>query len=311
MKKYLVLAVVMAIVSFCLSQDSPAPGRDKLAIGEHTADLAGIHFWYRVAGHGPLLVVQAPGWGAGSQYLQNGLALLEKDFTVVYYDPRGSARSSRPSDPKLMATDDMIDDLDRLRGYWGLKSITVLGHSQGGAIALGHAISHPEVVHKLILVDACTEDHDFRAERAREIAARKDDPRFKDAIAAMTGNNDPQTDEEFAAFLKKIMPLYFYDPASGMPLFAKTDTALPSIWARHAIGTTGRPVTKQESLLDHVKAQTLVMVGHDDWICPVAEGQRLNKGIQDSRLVVLDKSGHFPWIEAPSQFFAEVVQFAK
>ena len=64
-------------------------------------------------------------------------------------------------------------------------------------------------------------------------------------------------------------------------------------------------------MLDHVKARTLILVGHDDWICSVAEGQRLKQGIQNSRLVVLDKSGHFPWIEAPNQFFAEVVQFAK
>ena len=280
--------------------------------GEHSADLAGIHFWYRVAGHGPLLLVQAPGWGVGSEYLQNGLAFLEKTFTVIYYDPRGSARSGRPNDPKLMSTDEMIEDLERLRRYWGLDSTTVLGHSHGGAIALGYTIHHPERVHKLILVDTCTEDHDFTAERQREIAARKDDPRFKDAIAMMTGGNDPKTDEEFDAYLEKILPLYFYDPASALPQFAKTDTGpLPSVWAYHAIGATGRPVTKQESLLNQVKARTLVLVGQDDWICSAAEAQRLNKGIQNSRLVVWEKSGHFPWIEAQKQFFAEVNQFAK
>ena len=309
MKKCFLFAVVMAITGICMGQDSHSHGLDKLAVGEHGADLVGIHFWYRVAGHGPVLVVQAPGWGVGSEYLRNGLAQLERDFTVIYYDTRGTARSSRPSDAKLMSTDDMIGDLGRLRDYWGLKSITVLGHSNGGAIALGYAIQHPEMVHKLILVDMCTEDHDFRAEREKEIAARKDDPRFKDAIGAM-GNFDAKTDEEFGAYLKRIMPLFFSDPTSGMPRFAKTDTMLPTIWARRAV-EAGLPVTKQESLLDHVTAQTLVLVGQDDWICPVTQGQRLNRGIANSRLVVLDKSGHFPWIEAPEPFFAEVVQFAK
>lgn len=310
MRKGLFFAV-LALVSFCVGQNSPSQVQDKLAAGEHSADLAGVRFWYRVAGHGPILVVQAPGWGVGSGYLQNGLASLEKFFTVIYYDPRGSGRSSRPSDPKLMSTDDMIDDLGRLRLYWGLDSITVLGHSHGGAIALGYAIQHPELVHQLILVDTCAEDHDFTAERQQEIAARKDDPRFKDAIA-MLASNDPQTDEEFAAYLNKIMPLFFYDPVAGMPEFAKTDTGPPpSAWAHHAIGATGRPVTKQKSLLDHVKARTLVLVGQSDWICPVSEARRLHKGIQNSRLVVLEKSGHFPWIEAPQQFFAAVDQLAK
>lgn len=312
MRKGLPLALILAIATFSVAQDLSPQRQNKVASGDHTADLAGIKFWYRVAGKGPLLVVQAPGWGIGSEYLQDGLASLEEAFTVIYYDPRGGVRSGRPNDPKLMTTDDMIEDLERLRRYWGLDPITVLGHSHGGAIALGYAIHHPELVHKLILVDACTEDHDFTTERAQEIAARKNDPRFKDAIATMAGDFDQKTDEEFAAYLKKILPLYFYDPASGMPRFAKTDTGpLPSVWAAHAFAAPGRPVSKQEGLLDHVKAQTLVLVGHDDWICPVAEAQRLNKGIRNSRLVVLEKSGHFPWIEAPKQFFAEVTQFAK
>lgn len=310
MRKELVIAVVLGIVTFCVGQDSPSQGH-KLAAGEHRADLGGIRFWYSVAGKGPMLVVQSPGWGAGSEYLQHGLASLEKNFTVIYYDTRGSARSSRPSDVKLMSTDEMIEDLGRLRGYWGLDSITVLGHSNGGGIALGYAIQHPERVHKLILVGACTEDHDFRAERQREIEARKDDARFKDAIAALPGGNDAKTDEDFDAYLKKVLPLFFYDPASGMPRYAKTNTALPTVWAHQAVGTPGLPVTKEESVLDHVKAQTLVLVGHDDWVCPVAEGQRLNKGIRNSRLVILEKSGHFPWIEAPEQFFGEVERFAQ
>jgi len=57
------------------------------------------------------------------------------------------------------------------------------------------------MVDKLILVDACTEDHDFSAERDREIAARRNDARFKDAITAMAGDDDPKTDAEFRSGL--------------------------------------------------------------------------------------------------------------
>jgi proline iminopeptidase len=97
-----------------------------------------------------------------------------------------------------------------------------------------------------------------------------------------------------------------------MPKFAKTHSGpLPSVWAHQAIGTTGRPVTKQEGVLDRVKARTLILVGQGDWIYRVTEAQWLIKGIQDSRLVVFDKSGHFPWIEAPKQLLAEVDQLAK
>ena len=59
------------------------------------------------------------------------------------------------------------------------------------------------------------------APREREIAARKNDPRFKNAITTITGNYDPKTDVDFDAYLKKILPLYFYDPASEMPRFCQ------------------------------------------------------------------------------------------
>jgi pimeloyl-ACP methyl ester carboxylesterase len=68
----------------------------KLAVGSHQAKLADVSLHYVVAGHGHLVFVTSPGWGIGSLYLQRGLAPLEKTFTVVYLDTRGSGGSSRP-----------------------------------------------------------------------------------------------------------------------------------------------------------------------------------------------------------------------
>jgi len=306
------LALLVLTVKLSVAQASVPQANGKLAAGEHYAELAGVKFWYKVAGRGPVLVIQAPGWGVGSEYLRNGLAPLEQHFTLIYYDTRGSVRSSRPTDPKRMTTYDMVDDLEHLREFWGLDSVTLVGHSHGGAIALGYAIRYPKRVHKLVLVDSCIEDHDLGAERDREIAVRKNDPRFKDAIASMTSDFDPKTDEQFDSFLKRVLPLYFYDPVSALPRFAKTDTGpLPSVWAYHAFGAPDKPLMKEDGSLNRIEAQTLVIVGQADWICPVAEAERIHQGIRNSQLVVLDKSGHFPWIETPEQFFAEIIRFAK
>jgi len=309
--KKAVFALVLLIVKLSVAQASIAQTNGKLAAGEHYAELAGVKFWYSVAGTGPVLVIQAPGWGVGSEYLRNGLAPLEQHFTLIYYDTRGSVRSSRPTDQERMTTSDMVDDLEHLREFWGLDSLALVGHSHGGAIALGYAIRYPKRVRRLVLVDSNIEDHDLGAERDREIAARKNDPRFKDAIASMTSDFDPKTDEQFDSFLKRVLPLYFYDPIAALPRFAKTDTGLPSVWAYHAFGAPNKPLMKEDGLLDRIEAQTLVIVGRADWICPVAEAERIHQGIRKSQLLVLDKSGHFPWIEASEQFFAEIIRFAK
>ena len=310
--KKAVFALVLLAIKLSVAQASIPQANREFAAGEHHAELAGVKFWYSVAGTGPVLVIQAPGWGVGSEYLRNGLAPLGQHFTLVYYDTRGSVRSRRPTDPKRMTTPDMVDDLEHLREFWRLDSMTLVGHSHGGAIALGYAIRYPKRVHKLVLVDSCIEDHDLGAERDREIAVRKNDPRFKDAIASMTSDFDPKTDEQFDSFLKRVLPLYFYDPVSALPRFAKTDTGpLPSVWAYHAFGAPDKPLMKEDGSLNRIEAQTLVIVGQADWICPVAEAERIHQGIRNSQLVVLDKSGHFPWIETPEQFFAEIMRFAK
>ena len=66
-RKDLIFAFVLAIATLCVGQDSGSQSQERLAVGEHRADIGGIHFWYKVAGKGPLLVVQAPCWGAGSE----------------------------------------------------------------------------------------------------------------------------------------------------------------------------------------------------------------------------------------------------
>jgi hypothetical protein len=47
--------------------------------GEHLVARNGVKLHCIVSGCGPLLVVQAPGWGIGSAYLQNGLTPLEEN----------------------------------------------------------------------------------------------------------------------------------------------------------------------------------------------------------------------------------------
>ena len=115
----------------------------KMTAGPHDVDLKDARLHYVVAGHGPLVFVTSPGWGPGSLYLQKGLSPLEERFTLLFLDTRGSGGSSRPADSTKMSTAVMADDVDRLRDYLGIDSIILIGHSNGGAIALDYAERYP------------------------------------------------------------------------------------------------------------------------------------------------------------------------
>ena len=315
MKKFILVAVALSACFGCVVQAQSAKSEARLAKGEHSANVNGVKFCYAVRGTGPLLIVQAPGWGIGSEYLQNGLAPLEAHFTLVFYDTRGNGRSSRPADEKKMSTSDMVDDLEGLRQYWGLPRISVLGHSHGGAIALGYAIRYPRRVKKLILVDSNIQDFNEEAMLQKELEARKGDKRFEAAISeAMKPWPNPQltTDEEFAASLGRSLPLYFYDPDKYMPLLEKTAPSLPSVWANHAnAAADAKSTIKEDSVMNQVRAHTLILVGQNDWICPPAIAERIHAAVRGSKIRIFERTGHFPWIEDAPQFFESVTHFLK
>jgi proline iminopeptidase len=155
-----------------------------LPLAEHLVARNGVTLHCVVRGRGPILVVQAPGRGSGSAYLRNGLAHLEDHFTLLYYDPRGSGKSSRPASQMQMSSSDMVEDLEQVRQYWGLERINVLRHSSGGAIALGYAERYPDHIHKLILVGSCLPGFDASTIVRKFLSQRKDDVRYVSACRA-------------------------------------------------------------------------------------------------------------------------------
>jgi pimeloyl-ACP methyl ester carboxylesterase len=202
------------------------------AAGEHYAVFKDVKIYCRVVGQGPYLVAVSPQWGASSAYLQDagGLAPLEQVHTMIFVDARGSGHSGRPTDPTRMSTLDMVNDLERLRGYWGLNTLSVLGHSGGGAIALGYGERYASHAGKLILIDSEVTDL-YPSPTSQTFLNRwRNDPSHADAVAHFS-DPGPNTDEEFKQELVRTIAWYFYNPAKYAPSFLKTFNVTPSIWA--------------------------------------------------------------------------------
>jgi len=281
----------------------------RLSTGAHDVVLDKLSFHYVIAGRGPLLVVQAPGWGIGSTYLRNGLVPLERHFKVLTFDPRGSGLSSRTVNYKLLSKSDMIDDLEHLRVYWGVERLDLIGHSNGGAIAVGYAERYPTRVHKLVLLGSELSGYPGREGTKEQDAWRRKDPQFTKAIALLDGPQ-PQNDEEFTQWFRDTAPYYLYDPAKDASAFLQTVTtplaaAATSVYSTNPLKTKMPPI----SALADVKADTLILVGRQDPTCPVMVSEKLHEGISGSKLIEYEYTGHFPWIEQPSRFFTDITRF--
>jgi proline iminopeptidase len=282
-----------------------------LAPGNHSATINGLQLAFTVAGEGPLLFVTPPGWGVGSTYLQRGIGALCADFTTIFVDTRGSGRSGQPPTEADMGSAVMAHDLDQLRQYLGLESIDLMGHSNGGAIAIAFAENHAAACRKLVLIDS--QLIGFAGSEATQEFLTKglNDSRYQDAVK-FVGLPLPETDEAFTQRLQNLLPLYFNDPANSLPLFLDTMDGLVAASAFHAQTAADRmPEADQTGRLVNIKAETLILVGRHDWICPVPVSERLHVGIASSMLEVFEDSGHMPWIEEPERFFNAAKRFLK
>lgn len=287
-----------------------------LAAGAHDIDLGEVKLHYVVQGHGPLLFVATPGWGPSSLYLQNGLKPLEARLTLVYIDMRGSGGSSRPADRAHMSQGAMADDIEALRQRLGVASIDLLGHSDGGTIALEYAERHPEHLRKLVLVaPGVLGDRDEKTINAT-LKLWEDDPLYRDAVRAVrTIDADWHApgfnDDTFLASLIKILPLYVADPERHLAPFVQSFgdsrlSAFAQIAEEDAMQKEARDQTRD---LGRIRAKTLIINGTVDWVCPYQAAQRLQAALPGSRLSLYVNKAHVPWIEAPARFFGEVEQF--
>jgi pimeloyl-ACP methyl ester carboxylesterase len=283
------------------------------APGEHLAKLDGVDIHYRIEGHGPLLVIQVPGWGIGTEYLEKGLAPLQQQFTVLSYDPRGTGRSTPVSASAHLGNKDLADDLEQLRAYLGLDTMDLVSHSNGSAIAILYAELHPVHVRKLVLIGAQLLGYrgDKGPDEVAEIARRKTEPLFAEYVARMK-EPDPQDDAEFTRQFKGYAGYFFYDPARDVPTLLSVMTQPMSVSMYKAF-LESPPAKDAPPLADlgNITARTLVLDGRQDPVCPLAESERIHAGIAGSELVAIDKAGHFPWIEQREVFFAAVGRFLR
>ena len=117
--------------------------------------LGGMDQWVMIRGENvanPLLILLHGGPGFPEMRLFRSFnAPLEKDFTVVYWDQRGTGKSFDRRIPKSsMNVEQFLSDLDevvdRMRRRFGKDKVAIYGHSWGSALGVLYATRFPRKV---------------------------------------------------------------------------------------------------------------------------------------------------------------------
>jgi pimeloyl-ACP methyl ester carboxylesterase len=108
-----------------------------------------------VAGEGNgRLILFAHGFPEFWYEWKDQLAEFGRDFLAVAPDLRGYNLSEKPEGVEQYASRHVIADLRALAAHLGRGRFTLVGHDWGGAIAWGFAIAHPELLERLVIVNA-------------------------------------------------------------------------------------------------------------------------------------------------------------
>ena len=244
---------------------------------------------YVEAGSGPTVIL-LHGLGGSTQGWQFNIGPLAEKFHVVVPDQIGFGKSDKPLVNYRIRT--YVDFLDQFCKELKIERASLVGNSMGGWIAVTFTAVFPDRVDKLVLVDAAgyapPKDFDTRTFYGLNPTTREG---MKVLVAKVFYNKIFQTDAAI-------------DQAMAARLAAGDGFTIKSIT---------ESIIRGEDYLDDlvktVKRPTLIVWGRQDGLVPLAEGERFNKDIAGSKLLVLDQSGHVPNIEKPAEFNAAVIKF--
>lgn len=227
---------------------------------------------------------------------------LEVDFRVITLDlpGHGLTRADDPIQPTIERFAAVVHEVTQ---DLGVEQFTLAGNSMGGNTAWSYALTYPETLEGLILVDASgwpetaeeSEDSPFIFRLLANPVARAVMKDLDMTSLTRSGLEDSYTDQSFIT--DELVERYV--ALSRAPGHRET---LLGIMAGERVEATGEK-------LSAIEVPTLIMWGRDDNLVPVSAAQKFADAIAGSTQVIYDGVGHLPQEEAAEQSIADVRAF--
>jgi len=281
-KTFLASCLLILFVTASFAQTAPQ---------EKTATVFGAKIQYTEAGDATKpAVVLLHGLGSSSVAWQFNIAALAAKYRVIVPDQIGFGKSDKPMLKYRVGT--YVDFLDKFLAEIKVEKATLVGNSLGGWVAAWTAIKYPNRVEKIVLADAAglkPSEVDFNLIYSLNYSTRDE--------------------------VRKLVKLVFYNQA----IFGSEVFIDQSMYVRvtandgYTINSLIESIKRNEDFLDgqlaKIQKPTLIIWGKQDGLLKLADGERFNREINGSQLVVFDKCGHVPQVEKAAEFNAAVLKF--
>lgn len=252
----------------------------------------------RVLGRGSSPLMFAHGYGCDQNMWRLVTPAFEAQYRIVLFDHVGSGQSDLSTyDPvRYSALQGYADDVLEICAALDLNHGVFVGHSVSAMIGILAALKEPDRFDRLILVGPS--------------------PRYIDDAGYVGGFSEVDIQEllafqeaNYLGWSRNLAPAIMGNPdrpelADELTnSFCRTD---PTVAKQFAAVTF---LSDNRADLPQLRARALVLQCQEDVIAPVSVGEFVHRTLPDSRLVILNATGHCPHLSAPDQTIAAMASF--
>lgn len=246
----------------------------------------GCSIRYYDIGSGPALVL-IHGIGGDADDWAFCLQALSASHRVVALDLLGFGRSDKPHIDYSIAG--FVEVIELFLQTLEIERATLIGGSLGAWIGAAFALRFPDVVNKLILVDAA-------------------------GVSVEATELPIDLHVSTRAHVREVFEQLFYDKALA------TDDLIDLAYEQHLERGDGYTIhsvlqnlrsgrERLDDTIANLKMPVLIVWGEQDAMIPVETARRLHQLIRNSRLEVIPRCGHLPALEKPAEFVKCVLDF--
>jgi len=249
---------------------------------------------------------------------------LSRALRVIAIDQRGVLRSDPIYENEQFGIDDIIQDLEELRIQLGISKWNLLGHSFGGILAVKYAVEYPNVIKKIIFETPC-----FDTQSSTRSIISKARQHFIEHVHSdgtrecdkyLNGDFNPNEMWNAMGRIFQLLGedkdlLYFkgLTPDEYNKIFQSQEHS-EDLWSKNEIHHSklqeeGKLFENLIPVLSLLSCPTLLMAGAFDPVCCTVQQHAYLQQVEDSRIIVFEKSAHFPRLEEPEKYTKEVLSF--
>ncbi len=271
----------------------------------HTIEVNGERVAYLDVGQGrPVILIH--GFGGSMWQWEHQQQPLSVEFRLITPDLIGSGLSTKPEieyRPEQML-EYFIGFMDALR----IRQATLVGNSMGAGLAIGMALTYPDRVAQLVLIDGLPAN----------VRERLTSPSIKRAL-------DTAAPSWLASFgnwlvggvmIESVLKEIVHDPALLTPAVIERSNrnrqrpgVIPPLMTVR--GTLPLWESGFAKRIGDIRHPTLILWGEEDQVFPLPAGEELHRSIKGSALVRIPNAGHIPQWERPDLANRAMIEFLR